>query len=579
MVLIRYIVEGPYHHRVRHASTSSSILTPNAFYLPTHKDGDRLRVRDLYRAFQDLFDCERDQIILRFARSTSSLPTSFDNEEDENALLWVHLNEDNNSNDVIPRYPNDQDSPLVKVTLSLSSATRKEERIVGRGTGFVDVSRETPNANETRKGRKINDTSNVWSSGGGQQRRAERGEDLSSATSRASVIMKQKGEEISNAASSVLGGLWSHGSSLLRKAKEGVAKATSAIMKHVAGETLQIGEYNVRIERKIADGGFSQVFLCTSCDSDQPVVTKYALKVMFADENDEMSENIRKELNAHDALTQLKCTHIVPLLAKTVRRSATKASRCEYQMLFPYYERNTLFHVLLRAETNAAEEILRRQRQSGRDDGMMESTKDTTAGWPFTESSALRIFALTCKGLASMHKAGVAHRDLKTANVMLSNETPVYPLLTDFGSCVETDTVRVTSRRQARTLQDEAAQFASEAYRAPELFDVTHPSTIDPIACDLFSLGCVLFALAFGRSPFETSANGDRIVGNVKLAVLSGNVPFPEDNRNVCGVQFSDGYCSLVRDLLDLNPKKRPSLRNALKRAGILRKEWRSRRQ
>jgi serine/threonine protein kinase len=40
------------------------------------------------------------------------------------------------------------------------------------------------------------------------------------------------------------------------------------------------------------------------------------------------------------------------------------------------------------------------------------------------------------------------------------------------------------------------------------------------------SLGCLLYAMAYGRSPFELSAR-EASSGSVALSVLSGRVPFP----------------------------------------------------
>ena len=60
----------------------------------------------------------------------------------------------------------------------------------------------------------------------------------------------------------------------------------------------------------------------------------------------------------------------------------------------------------------------------------------------------------------------------------------------------------ISSRSEALLLQDEAAQFCTVSYRAPELFDVASQAVIDA-RTDVWSLGCLLYCIAFGYSPFE----------------------------------------------------------------------------
>lgn len=64
----------------------------------------------------------------------------------------------------------------------------------------------------------------------------------------------------------------------------------------------------------------------------------------------------------------------------------------------------------------------------------------------------------------------------------------------------------------------------------------------------MWSLGCLLYAMAFGYSPFECSflANGDvRVVECTYLAVI-GAVKFPKAHS------YSTGFCDLIRCVLSV---------------------------
>jgi len=115
--------------------------------------------------------------------------------------------------------------------------------------------------------------------------------------------------------------------------------------------------------------------------------------------------------------------------------------------------------------------------------------------------------------LDAAHAAGLVHRDVKPANVLLSGE---HAYLADFGL-----TRLAGSDSQLTT----AGHFLGTVdYMAPEQF---HPGPTDARA-DVYALGCVLFAALTGAPPFLRDT-----VPATMLAHLHDAPPRPSDTRGV----------------------------------------------
>ncbi|CAN0171200.1 unnamed protein product [Discosporangium mesarthrocarpum] len=155
--------------------------------------------------------------------------------------------------------------------------------------------------------------------------------------------------------------------------------------------------------------------------------------------------------------------------------SKTHPSAREFLLLFPFYERGTVW------------------------DSIVEATEGELP-WPYPEPMALRAFLDACCGVNALHSHGYVHRDMKPLNLLVA----------DNGSCVVMDVGsaclakrEVRTRQEALLLEDEASVVCSAPYRPPELTQVNPGAVVDE-RVDVWALGCTLFAMAFGRSPFET---------------------------------------------------------------------------
>lgn len=106
-------------------------------------------------------------------------------------------------------------------------------------------------------------------------------------------------------------------------------------------------------------------------------------------------------------------------------------------------------------------------------------------------------------------------------------------------------------------------------YRAPELW-ACEPSAepLDGAAVDAWALGCLLFASAFGVSPFEcvtVGAGGPLVLCEPSHTRTLGPVTFPPAPLHV-----SAGFLALVRELLEADVAQRLTLIAALPRLEAL---------
>jgi serine/threonine protein kinase len=112
-------------------------------------------------------------------------------------------------------------------------------------------------------------------------------------------------------------------------------------------------------------------------------------------------------------------------------------------------------------------------------------------------AEAVTVAAEVLSGLATVHAAGIVHRDVKPENVVLDQfaGTPRRARLTDFGVSRLLDAASSNSRTQATVL------VGTPSYMAPEQ---ALPGPVTP-AADVYAVGCLLYELLCGVPPFTGS--------------------------------------------------------------------------
>lgn len=113
------------------------------------------------------------------------------------------------------------------------------------------------------------------------------------------------------------------------------------------------------------------------------------------------------------------------------------------------------------------------------------------AGERLTAAEALRLALEIATGLAAAHEAGLIHRDLKSANVIVTGSGHVKIL--DFGLARPVGPSEETSLTRQGIVVGTLLSMSPEQARGQELDERS----------DLFSLGVLLYEMLTGRSPFR----------------------------------------------------------------------------
>jgi eukaryotic-like serine/threonine-protein kinase len=146
-----------------------------------------------------------------------------------------------------------------------------------------------------------------------------------------------------------------------------------------------------------------------------------------------------------------------------------------------------------------------------------------------------------CEAIGEAHAANIVHRDLKPANLFLTHRahTPCVKVL-DFG---------VSKIIAGGPLADDVAStdtkslVGSPHYMAPE--QLISAKSVDP-RTDVWALGCILYELVSGTSPFATGG----ALAQVLASILRDHVPPP-------GPDLPPGFVEVVERCLEKDPARR----------------------
>jgi serine/threonine-protein kinase len=251
------------------------------------------------------------------------------------------------------------------------------------------------------------------------------------------------------------------------------------------------------IERELGGGGMSHVFLV----ADAALSRRIVVKVLPPNPNAKVdAERFAREIRIAASL-QHPC--IVPVLTAGILDD------------LPYYTMPFVAGESLRAKLNT--------------------------GQLLPVARAVRVVRDVASAIAHAHEHGVAHRDLKPDNVLLSSG---YAVVTDFGIAKA-----VSSSREEvdPELTSRGMTVGTPAYMAPE------QASADPAAdhrVDLYALGIMAYETLTGHRPFTGRTAQELLVAHITRA------PTPITDRRL---DLPPGLSDLVMRCLAKSADDRPS--------------------
>lgn len=138
-----------------------------------------------------------------------------------------------------------------------------------------------------------------------------------------------------------------------------------------------------------------------------------------------------------------------------------------------------------------------------------------------------------CSGLQAIHKAGIIHRDMKPANVLVLEDWQVK--ITDFG----------VARPEHSELTAHNEIIGSALYIAPEVWIGTKISH----SIDLYSFGVVLYEITTGVVPFD---------GDSPAALMRMHIEFKPSPPKELNSQIPPWLNKLILKMLSKAPEERP---------------------
>lgn len=163
----------------------------------------------------------------------------------------------------------------------------------------------------------------------------------------------------------------------------------------------------------------------------------------------------------------------------------------------------------------------------------------------FSEHEAAQCLAQILSALQYIHSLGIVHRDIKPENLMFGGRTPSDWSPT--GTALKADSLKLTDFGLAEHCEATSGLkelCGTPVYSAPEMFAGKEYG----FSIDLWSTGCILYAMLSGTVPFDFNEKRDlKVLGR---QIIESRIVF--DDRH--WLQISDKAKDLVLRFLGMLP-------------------------
>ena len=268
-------------------------------------------------------------------------------------------------------------------------------------------------------------------------------------------------------------------------------------------EEIQVGNYLVTIQGRLAEGGFGFIDLVTDNASKE----LYVLKRCSVN-HEAAYTTVQKEIRL---LQYLKSPYIVKLLDTIMLQSKAGPQAL---ILLEYCPGGNLF-----------ERLTKRQ------------------GKYIQEHMLFKFFFQLLQPIAEMHQQSpyIVHRDLKLENILLSSNGDFR--LCDFGSAIF-GPVSIRTPAERSEAESVINKETTPIYRAPEMVDLYMREELTE-KTDIWALGCIFYAMCYLKLPFAEGAT---------LAILNDKIHYPPIHK------VSDTCVTILKRMLDFDPEARPDV-------------------
>ncbi|KAG0582630.1 hypothetical protein KC19_3G073700 [Ceratodon purpureus] len=288
---------------------------------------------------------------------------------------------------------------------------------------------------------------------------------------------------------------------------------------------LRINPSDIRKGRRIGRGASAVVYEATWLGC------KCAVKRFLAAYSRTWVLELQQELKF---LSNLRHPHIVRLIGLSV----DSQQRCSIVMEWMEYSLRDLIDCQMQANRSIME---------------IENIDVAPSVVPFKFSEALDIITKIALGLWFLHTEGVAHRDVKSPNVLVRyfGSSNQQIKIVDFGA----------SRHVDSNTMHAVIGVGTGFWRAPEILPtetVGNLSTPDLMAADVYSFAMTRYEVLTGKLPFQDELSTGRLRYNEYGTVISGLRPELPDN-------LDGNLKGLINSCWDRDPSHRPNFEKICK--------------